>query len=65
MPFPGELCALVTAVLWAGTAILPASVSSKIGSAQTNVGRMLGPLIFFLVDDRTLECRDEMRQIVF
>ena len=48
MSFFGELCALITATVWAGTSILIAAVSSKIGSIQTNIGRMLLSTIFFV-----------------
>ena len=48
MPFLGEISALITASLWAGSSLFIAGISSKIGSVQTNIGRMLVSLVFFL-----------------
>ncbi len=49
MPFVGELSALAAAALWAMSSFLIAAISSKIGSIQTNIGRMMVAMIFFLV----------------
>jgi drug/metabolite transporter (DMT)-like permease len=41
MPFLGELSALSAACLWAGTSLIFASVTAKIGSVQVNINRMI------------------------
>jgi drug/metabolite transporter (DMT)-like permease len=45
----GELSAVLTATIWACTSLLISTVSSKIGSVQTNIGRMVASLFFFIV----------------
>ena len=48
MPFIGELSALSAATLWAGSSMIIAALSSKIGPVQTNIGRMVVSMIFFV-----------------
>lgn len=49
MPFIGELSALLAAGLWAGTSMIYAAVSEKIGSVQVNINRMLFSLGWFVL----------------
>jgi drug/metabolite transporter (DMT)-like permease len=49
MPYIGELSALAAAALWAGTSMIYASVSTKIGSMQVNISRMLFSIGWFLL----------------
>jgi drug/metabolite transporter (DMT)-like permease len=48
MPFIGEISALTAALLWAATSLIYASVSTKIGSVQVNVNRMLFSIGWFV-----------------
>lgn len=45
MPFVGELSALVTAILWSGTALVFSSAIARVGSTQVNITRMLIALV--------------------
>lgn len=49
MQFLGEISALVTACLWAGTSMVYASITTKIGSVQVNINRMLLSLVWFVL----------------
>lgn len=46
MPYLGESSALAAAVLWAGSALIFAAVTAKIGSVQVNINRMLFAVVF-------------------
>jgi drug/metabolite transporter (DMT)-like permease len=45
MPFAGELSALLTAFLWSGTSIVFTEATSRVGSIQVNITRMLMALV--------------------
>ena len=47
MPFVGELSALLTAFLWSGTSIVFTEASTRVGSIQVNITRMI--LALFLL----------------
>lgn len=46
MPFLGELSALLTAMLWAGSAMIFASATKKVGSFQVNITRLILAVIY-------------------
>jgi drug/metabolite transporter (DMT)-like permease len=45
MPFLGELSALLTAFLWSGTSIVFTEATTRVGSIQVNITRMLMALV--------------------
>jgi drug/metabolite transporter (DMT)-like permease len=48
MPFVGELSALLTAFLWSGTSIVFSEATTRVGSIQVNITRMVLALAFLL-----------------
>jgi drug/metabolite transporter (DMT)-like permease len=48
MPYAGELSALVTAVMWTGSAITFAGATTRVGSVYVNVVRLVAADIFLL-----------------
>lgn len=70
MPFLGELSALSAACLWAGTSLIYASVTTKIGSVQVNITRMIFAILWFLLSIPVLDIpihlsRTQMLNLVF
>ncbi|MEI7811557.1 MAG: DMT family transporter [Ignavibacteria bacterium] len=49
MPYPGELSALVTAVLWSFTSICFAEASIRAGTLQVNITRLLLAVLFLFI----------------
>jgi drug/metabolite transporter (DMT)-like permease len=49
MPFLGELSALLTAFLWSGTSIVFTEATTRVGSIQVNITRMLMALLLLLL----------------
>lgn len=49
MPFVGELSALLTAFLWSGTSIVFTEATTRVGSIQVNITRMLMALVLLLL----------------
>ncbi|MFA6232830.1 MAG: DMT family transporter [Bacteroidota bacterium] len=49
MPYIGELSALLTAFLWSGTSIVFTEATTRVGSIQVNITRMILALAFLLV----------------
>lgn len=49
MPFVGELSALLTAFLWSGTSMVFTEATTRVGSIQVNITRMILALVFLLV----------------
>ena len=49
MPFLGEFCALMTAVLWSFTSIAFSHAAEKIGSIQLNMNRLLLAALFLFL----------------
>ena len=45
MPFVGELSALLTAFLWSGTSIVFTEATTRVGSIQVNITRMIMALM--------------------
>lgn len=41
MPFPGEIAALTTALLWSGSSLVFAAATARVGSVTVNVSRLL------------------------
>jgi drug/metabolite transporter (DMT)-like permease len=48
MPFVGEFSALLTAFMWSGTAIVFSEATSRVGTIQVNITRMLLALILLV-----------------
>ena len=48
MNYLGELCALLTAVLWSGTSLAFSAAAEKIGSLQLNINRMIFASVFLI-----------------
>ena len=46
MPFVGELSALLTAFLWSGTSMVFTEATTRVGSIQVNITRMVLALVF-------------------
>ena len=49
MPYPGELSALITAILWSFTSLFFSEASQRIGSLNVNINRLLMASIFLLI----------------
>lgn len=49
MPFLGEFSALGAALLWAATSMIFAKVTSKVGSIQANISRMIIATLLFVL----------------
>ncbi|MBE0644381.1 MAG: DMT family transporter [Bacteroidetes bacterium] len=49
MPFIGELSALLTAFLWSGTSLVFTEATTRVGSIQVNITRMILALLFLVV----------------
>jgi len=49
MPFIGELSALLTAFLWSGTSIVFTEATTRVGSIQVNITRLLMALVMLLL----------------
>jgi drug/metabolite transporter (DMT)-like permease len=49
MTYAGELSALITAIMWTGSAFAFAAATSRVGSVYVNVVRLLAAVIFLLV----------------
>ncbi len=49
MPFIGELSALLTAFLWSGTSVVFTEATTRVGSIQVNITRMVLALAFLLL----------------
>jgi len=49
MPYAGELSALVTAVMWTGSALAFAAATTRVGSVYVNVVRLVAAVIFLLI----------------
>jgi drug/metabolite transporter (DMT)-like permease len=48
MPFIGELSALLTAFLWSGTSLVFTEATTRVGSIQVNITRMMLALVFLV-----------------
>jgi drug/metabolite transporter (DMT)-like permease len=48
MPYVGELSALLTAFLWSGTSMVFSEATTRVGSIQVNISRMILALIFLV-----------------
>src|SRR4030042_14685 len=46
MPYLGELSALFTACLWSGSALVFASATTRVGSFQVNITRLLLAVVY-------------------
>lgn len=55
MPFVGELSALVTAILWSGTALVFSSAIARVGSTQVNITRMWIALVLLTISIAVLQ----------
>ncbi|MDT8324419.1 MAG: DMT family transporter, partial [Bacteroidota bacterium] len=49
MPFVGEFSALLTAFLWSGTSIVFTEATTRVGSIQVNITRMIMALVLLLI----------------
>jgi drug/metabolite transporter (DMT)-like permease len=49
MLYAGELSALITAIMWTGSALAFAAATTRVGSVYVNVVRLLAAVIFLLV----------------
>ena len=49
MPFLGEISALLTAIVWSGSAFLFAAATARVGSMQVNIVRLILATILLLV----------------
>ena len=49
MPFLGELSALFTACLWSGSALVFASATTRVGSFQVNITRLLLAVVYLVL----------------
>ncbi|MGD1046156.1 MAG: DMT family transporter [Bacteroidota bacterium] len=49
MPYAGELSALVTAVMWTGSALAFAAATTRVGSVYVNVVRLVAAVVFLFV----------------
>ena len=49
MPYAGELSALITAVLWTGSALAFAAATTRIGSVYVNVARLVAAVVLLFV----------------
>lgn len=49
MPYAGELSALVTAVMWTGSALAFAAATTRIGSVYVNVARLVAAVILLFL----------------
>lgn len=49
MPFVGELSALLTAFLWSGTSLVFTEATTRVGSIQVNITRMILALLFLAI----------------
>lgn len=49
MPYPGELSALITAILWSFTSLFFSEASVRIGSLQVNINRLLIASVFLII----------------
>jgi drug/metabolite transporter (DMT)-like permease len=49
MPYTGELSALITAVMWTGSALAFAAGTTRVGSVYVNVIRLVAAIFFLLV----------------
>ena len=49
MPFIGELSALLTAFLWSGTSLVFTEATTRVGSIQVNITRMILALLFLVI----------------
>ena len=49
MPYAGELSALITAVMWTGSALAFAAATTRVGSVYVNVVRLMSAVVFLSV----------------
>jgi drug/metabolite transporter (DMT)-like permease len=49
MPYAGELSALITAVMWTGSALAFAAATTRVGSVYVNVVRLVAAVVFLFV----------------
>ncbi len=49
MPYAGELSALITAIMWTGSALAFAAATTRVGSVYVNVVRLLAAVILLFV----------------
>jgi len=49
MPYAGELSALVTAVMWTGSALAFAAATTRVGSVYVNIVRLVAAVVFLFV----------------
>jgi drug/metabolite transporter (DMT)-like permease len=49
MPYAGELSALVTAVMWTGSALAFAAATTRVGSVYVNVVRLIAAVVFLFL----------------
>jgi drug/metabolite transporter (DMT)-like permease len=49
MTYAGELSALITAIMWTGSALAFAAATTRVGSVYVNVIRLLAAVVFLLV----------------
>ena len=49
MPYAGELSALITAVMWTGSALAFAAATTRVGSVYVNVVRLIAAVVFLFL----------------
>ena len=66
MPFLGELSALLTAMLWSGSAMIFAAATKRVGSFQVNITRLILAVIYLtlLIIILKLDVNLSSRQII-
>jgi len=67
MEYTGELSALLTAILWSGTAIAFASASQLVGSLQINISRLILAAVFLILSILLLQIPVQLSlsQVIF
>jgi drug/metabolite transporter (DMT)-like permease len=60
MPYAGELSALITAIMWTGSALAFAAATTRVGSVYVNVVRLLAAVILLFVTIVVGNMRDDI-----
>jgi drug/metabolite transporter (DMT)-like permease len=63
MPYAGELSALITAIMWTGSALAFAAATTRVGSVYVNVVRLLAAVILLFVTIVVGNMRDDISTI--
>jgi drug/metabolite transporter (DMT)-like permease len=60
MPYAGELSALITAIMWTGSALAFAAATTRVGSVYVNVVRLLAAVILLFLTIIIVNIRDNI-----